>query len=165
MSRDGLAIEDYMSAHQHDANCNELWLYFQSVLEWVRVLFPKYRREMNGLDRGIFYNKYHGGSYDAKKFEARLVELMEDDDVTSNRGIYEYLFDGDERHLSIRKFTPKMKRAAYERQSGVCAACGKKFEIDQMHADHITPWSKGGRTVAENCKMLCADCNRRKSNI
>ncbi len=24
-----------------------------------------------------------------------------------------------------------------------------------MEADHITPWSKGGKTIAENCQMLC----------
>ncbi len=42
--------------------------------------------------------------------------------------------------------------------------CGKKFAIEEMQADHITPWAKGGKTVAENCQMLCADCNRRKSD-
>ena len=36
---------------------------------------------------------------------------------------------------------------------------------NQMQADHITPWSKGGKTIAENCQMLCADCNRRKGAI
>ena len=165
VARDGIAIEDYMSAHQHAPNCNELWLYFQRVMDWVQVLFPKYRREMKGLDWGIFYNEFGGGNYDAREFEARIVELMEDDDVTNNRGIYEYLLDGDERHLNIRKFSPKMKRAAWERQKGLCARCGEQFMIEEMHADHITPWSKGGKTIAENCKMLCADCNRRKSNI
>ena len=70
--------------------------------------------------------------------------------------------DGDERHLSIRKFSDKMARTAYERQKGVCPKCGRKFAIEEMEADHIKPWSKGGRTVAENCQMLCADCNRRK---
>ncbi|MBQ1836241.1 MAG: HNH endonuclease [Paludibacteraceae bacterium] len=39
----------------------------------------------------------------------------------------------------------------------------KHFEIEQMEADHITPWHDGGRTVAENCQMLCRECNRRKS--
>lgn len=36
---------------------------------------------------------------------------------------------------------------------------------EEMQADHITPWAKGGKTVAENCQMLCADCNRRKSDV
>lgn len=163
--RDGKEIEDYMAKHQHDTNCNELWLYFQSVINWVKAIFPKYRKEMKGLEWGIFYNKYSEGKYDPKQLEARIVDLMEDDDVTKNSGIYEYLLDGDERHLSIRAFTPKMARAAYEKQKGICAHCGKHFELKEMEADHITPWHSGGKTVAENCQMLCKDCNRRKSGV
>ena len=164
-ARNGKEIEDYMSEHQHDTNCNELWLYFQTVINWVKVTFPHYRKEMKGLDWGIFYNKFGSGNYDPKILEKRIVELMEDEDVSKHSGIYEYLLDGDERHLSIRAFTPKMARAAYERQKGICPKCKKHFEIEEMQADHITPWSKGGRTVADNCQMLCADCNRRKSDV
>lgn len=164
-ARDGIEIEDYMSAHQHDTNCNELWLYFQTVINWVKVVFPKYRKEMKGLDWGIFYNKYGSGTYDAKQLEACIVELMEDEDVTKHSGIYEYLLCGNEKCLNVRAFTPKMARTAYERQKGICPKCKKHFEINNMQADHITPWSKGGKTTAENCQMLCAGCNREKSNI
>ncbi len=165
-SRDGKEIEDYMAEHQHDTNCNELWLYFQTVINWVKAIFPVYRsKEMKGLEWGIFYNKYSAGKYDPKQLEARIVDLMDNEDVTKHSGIYEYLLDGDERHLSIRTFTSKMARAAYERQKGVCTTCKKHFEIEDMQADHITPWSKEGKTIAENCQMLCADCNRRKSNV
>ena len=160
-----IEISDYMAAHQHNTNCNELWLYFTSVINWVKTLFPNYRKEMKGRDWGIFYNKFKNNEYDAKQLETRIVELMEDDDVTSNSGIYEYLLSGEESLLSIRAFSPKMARAAYERQNGICPACNKKFDIEQMQADHITPWSKGGKTIAENCQMLCAACNRRKSNV
>lgn len=164
-ARDGKEIEDYMAEHQHDTNCNELWLYFQTVINWVKATFPIYRKEMKGLEWGLFYNKYGMNKYDPKQLEARIVDLMENEDVTKPSGIYEYLLDGDERHLNIRAFTPKMARAAYERQKGVCAKCKKHFEIEDMQADHITPWSKGGKTITENCQMLCADCNRRKSDI
>lgn len=163
-ARDGIEIEDYMSLHQHDPNCNELWLYFQSVINWVKTIFPKYRKEMKGLDWGIFYNKYGRKDYDSRTLESRIVDLMEDDDVTYHKGIYEYLLGGEEKHLNIRAFTPKMARAAYEKQNGICPICGKHYEIEEMQADHITPWSRGGKTLAENCQMLCADCNRRKSN-
>ncbi len=164
-ARDGEEIEDYMAMHQHDTNCNELWLYFQTVINWVKAIFPKYRKEMKGLEWGIFYNKYSTGKYDPKQLEARIVELMEDEDVTKHSGIYEYLLCGDEKYLSVRAFNPKMARTAYERQKGICPKCNEHFEISQMQADHITPWSKGGRTTADNCQMLCADCNRRKSNV
>lgn len=164
-SRDSKEIEDYMATHQHDTNCNEIWLYFQTVINWVKATFPNYRKEMKGLDWGVFYDKYGAGKHDPKQLEARIVELMEDEDVTKNSGIYEYLLDGDEKHLSIRAFTPKMARAAYEWQKGICPKCTKHYAIDDMQADHITPWSKGGKTVPENCQMLCEDCNRRKSDV
>ena len=157
-------IEEYMSKHQFDDNASELWQYFQTVIAWVQMLFPNYRKEMKGLEWGEFYNKYHENSYDAQKMEERIVELMQDEDVTAKKGIYEYLLCGDERHLSIRAFTDNMKREAYERQQGICPNCGQHFEINEMEADHITPWSQGGKTIAENCQMLCRDCNRRKSD-
>lgn len=164
--RDGIQIEDYMSKHQHDTNCNELWLYFQTVINWVQVTFPNYRGKlMKGLDWGIYYNHYGSGNYDQKTLEARIVELLDDEDVSNQKGIYEYLLDGKEKHLNIRAFSPKMARTAYERQQGICPKCGKHFEIEEMQADHITPWSKGGHTTPDNCQMLCADCNRRKSNM
>lgn len=163
-SRDGIEIEDYMAIHQHDTNCNEIWLYFQTVINWVKATFPNYRKEMKGLPWGFYYNQHGQKPYDPKTFEKQIVDLMEDEDVSNRKGVYEYLLDGQEKHLNIRAFTPKMARAAYERQKGICVKCGMHFEIEEMQADHITPWSKGGKTTAENCQMLCADCNRRKSN-
>lgn len=165
-ARDGIEIEDYMAKHQHDTNCNELWLYFQTVINWVKATFPKYRGKlMKGLEWGIYYNKYGANTYDPKKLEAEIVKLLDDEDISNQKGIYEYLLDGQEKHLHIRAFSPKMARTAYERQKGICPKCKKHFEIEQMQADHIKPWSKGGNTTAENCQMLCADCNRKKSNI
>jgi hypothetical protein len=165
-SRDGKEIEDYMAAHQHETNCNELWLYFQNVINWVKATFPVYRsKEMKGLEWGIFYNKYGAGKYDPKQLEARIVSLLDDEDITKTSGIYEYLLDSNERHLNIRAFTPKMARSAYERKKGICPKCKKHFNFESMQADHITPWSKGGKTTTENCQMLCQDCNRRKSDV
>lgn len=161
--RDGKVIEEYMSEHQHDSNANELWLYFKSVIDWVMILFPHYRKEMKGIEWGYLYNKYHLNSYDSKAFESRILDLIDDDDVGSIKGIYEYLFDGEEKHLSLRQFDDKTKRKVYEKQKGICAVCGKHFEIDEMEADHIDPWHDGGKTVIDNCQMLCKPCNRRKS--
>lgn len=163
--REKISIEVYMSDHQHNTNCNEIWLYFQNVINWVKVTFPNYRKKlMQGLDWGLFYNRYGQKEYDPKELESHISRLLDDDDVTNQKGIYEYLLDGDERHLSIRAFTSKMARTAYERQNGICKLCKKHFPIEEMQADHITPWSKGGRTIAENCQMLCARCNRNKSD-
>lgn len=162
-AREGKEIEDYMAEHQHDTNANELWLYFNSVINWVKVTFPNYRREMKGLEWGVYFNKFGAGRYDPKSLEQQIVALMEDEDVTKKSGVYEYLLDGEERHLNIRAFTDNMKREAYERQRGICVVCKKHFDIREMEADHITPWHEGGKTAAQNCQMLCRDDNRRKS--
>lgn len=163
--REHMEIEDYMAKCQHETNCNELWLYFLSVINWVKAVFPNCRREMKGLDWGFYYTKHSHLKCDPKQFEARIKELLEDEEVTKPSGIYEYLLDGNEKHLSIRAFPPKMIRAAYERQNGYCQKCQKPFPIEKRQADHITPWSKGGRSIPENCQMLCESCNRQKSDI
>jgi hypothetical protein len=156
-------IEDYMAKHQHDQSADELWSYFQDVIAWIRRIFPNYRREMSGVAWGELFNKFKDAKYDADKLEAEICELMQDEDVTKKSGIYPYVLTRDERHLNIRSFTDRQKREAYERQKGVCIKCGKHFGIEEMEADHIKPWYEGGKTISENCQMLCKNCNRTKS--
>lgn len=156
-------IEPYMAKHQNDGSAVQLWNHYSNVINWVKALFPKYRREMKGVDWGGLYDHYHNGDYNADVLENEVVKLMADSDVQKKKGIYSYVFDHDERNLGIRAFDDNTKREVYERQMGICPSCKKHFEIEQMEADHITPWCQGGRTVAENCQMLCRDCNRRKS--
>lgn len=158
-------VEGYMAAHQHDPNANAEWLYFQSVIAWVRATFPNYRSEMKSVQWGFLYNKHKDDKLDPVKLENEVARLMEDEDVSNKRGIYSYLLNGEERLLSIRAFSKNQKREAFERQKGVCVKCKKKFEIDEMEADHITPWSKGGKTDSANCQLLCLEDNRRKSNV
>lgn len=156
-------IESYMSKNQHEPNANELWLYFQSVINWIKVVFPKYRREMKGIEWGFLYNEFKDKKYNSKKLEDEVSKLMEDEDVTNKKGIYSYVLTRKEKHLNIRAFSPNQKREAYERQKGICPECKEHFDIEAMEGDHITPWHEGGKTSAENCKMLCKEDNRRKS--
>ena len=116
------------------------------------------------LSGGELYNKYHDNSYNAQKLEEQISRLIMDDDISNKSGIYEYLLSGEEKHLNIRVFSDNMKNEAYERQQGICPICKKHYELYEMEADHITPWSQGGKTNAENCQMLCREDNRRKSN-
>lgn len=157
-------IQVYMAKHQNDPTCIELWNYFQSVISWVEATFPNKRKIMKGVDWGPLYDRFHNNIYDPAELEKEIKRLILDDDVTNNKGIYPYLFTKDEKYLNIRAFTEAEKLAAYERQNGICAVCGNHFEFEQMEGDHITPWSEGGKTNAENCQMLCRDCNRRKSS-
>ena len=156
-------IEQYMAENQHKPNANELWLYFNNLISWVRVIFPRYRREMKGVNYGILYNNFKDQPFDSAKLEIEITALMQDEDVTKKSGIYEYVLTRNEKYLNIRAFTDKQKREAYERQKGICVKCNVEFEINEMEADHITPWHEGGRTNADNCQMLCKYDNRVKS--
>lgn len=156
-------INEYMSKNQHEPNANELWLYFQNVINWIQVVFPKYRKEMKWLPWGILYNEFKDKNFDSKALEEEITHLMQDDDVTKRPWIYQYVLTRNEKYLSIRAFKDKEKRQVYERQKGVCTKCNNHFEIEEMEADHITPWHEWGKTTIENCQMLCKHDNRTKS--
>ena len=158
-------VADYMNIQKANVTktAEELWNYFEKVFAWVEKIFPKYRKEMKGLAWGIFYNKY--GEKFNESFEEKVSELMKNLEIQKKAGIYEYLLSGEEKHLNLRTFDDYIKSTIYEQQGGKCAICGKSFEISEMHADHKKAWSKGGKTVAENCQMLCRDCNLKKSNL
>ncbi|MDL0101008.1 HNH endonuclease family protein [Campylobacter felis] len=176
-SRKDEKICEYMAKNAKDSkNADELWEYFAKVIDWVEMKFEKYRKEMKGLEWGLFYNTYKDKPLDAKELESKIIELMQDDEVGSRKGVYPYLLSGDEKHLSLRAFSDSVKRAVYEKQGGVCAnsdghikgvKCpheNERLELEQMEADHILAWSKGGKTEKENCQMLCVECNRAKSD-
>lgn len=162
--RDKVDIEEYMAIKQKEKDASDLWMYFQNVINWVKVIFPNYRKEMKGIDWGILYNEYKDKPYNNNTLEMQTKELLLDDDVTNKKGIYSYLITEEEKHLSIRAFSNKMKREAFERQNGHCVRCNNVFDIDDMEGDHIEPWSQGGKTISNNCQMLCISCNRAKSN-
>ena len=156
-------IEDYMSKNQNETSCNELWTYFQAVINWIKTNFREYRKEMKGIDWGTFYNQHKEDKLDPTQIEQETSRLMQDDDVTNKKGIYPYILTRKEKYLNIRAFTEKQKRQVYERQNGICPMCNNKFDIKEMEADHIKPWHEGGQTLLENCQMLCKEDNRAKS--
>lgn len=158
------SINSYMAENQFNPSANELWLHYQKVIEWVKVTFPNYRREMKGLPWGHLYQEHQAQNLDPKELEHQISALMEDEDVTAKKGIYWYVLSEDEKHLNIRQFSNNQKREAFERQDGKCPRCTKTFEITQMEGDHITPWVEGGKTSSDNCQMLCIECNRRKGS-
>jgi len=172
-------IDRYMQLHRFDANADELWNYFERVMRWTTATFTCYRKEMSKIDWGILYNKYKDTYFDAVDMEKRVAALMKDGEIERQEGIYYYVFDGKEKHLSLRQFTETEKRVMYERQGGVCLLCRDRFEIEKMQGDHIVPWSEGGKTRVEdvddpllpnntqngnNGQMLCTPCNIAKSN-
>lgn len=155
-------IDRYMAIHQFEPNANRLWAYYMQIITWVRTTFIRYRKEMKGLDWGAMFDEFGENIYDINALEKQIHDLMEDDEIMKKSGIYRYVLSGDLRDLSFRAFDKKQKREAYERQEGICVHCRRHFELEEMEADHITPWKEGGTTVVENCQMLCRNCNRTK---
>lgn len=155
----------YMAVHQHDPNANNLWTYYQNVINWAVTNFsPRhFKRIMKGLDWAALYDAYHTQTLDTAALAERISTLMRDGEVQRKQGIIPYVLDGDERHLDLRAFPDDIRLAVWEAQGHRCVLCGCEADVELMEADHIVPWCKGGRTVRENCQLLCRVCNRRKS--
>lgn len=154
----------YMAEHQHDPNANNLWTYFQNVLNWAITNFDmkKFKTIMKGLDWAKFYDENSRKTLDVEAMAKRISMLMTDGEIQRKAGIIPYVLTGDERCLDLRSFPEKIKLAVWEKQKHVCPMCHKEFDYEFMEGDHIKPWCEGGRTVEENCQMLCRSCNRQK---
>lgn len=154
----------YMAQHQHDPNANNLWTYFQNVLNWAITNFDmkKFKKIMKGLDWALYYDMYHDKTLDTVAMAMEISTLMRDSEIQKANGIIPYVLTGDERHLDLRAFPEDIKLAVWEQQGHICPLCGKEYDFEFMEGDHIKPWREGGRTVIENCQMLCRDCNRYK---
>lgn len=156
----------YMASHQHDPNANNLWTYFQNVLNWAITNFDmkRFKKIMKGLDWALYYDKYHTETLNTEELGKRISQLMRDSEIQKQAGIIPYVLTGDEHHLDLRAFPEDIKLSVWEKQNHICPICGKKFDLEFMEGDHITPWRDGGRTIVENCQMLCRECNRRKGS-
>ena len=175
-------IKQYMADHQNDENAEELWVHFRNIIERVQSVFPKYYSKMKGLNWGQLYDKYHTNDYDPTEVGKLTQKLFDDLFITNPRGIFEYVLGGekDKKLIAIRIFEDNVKRAVYAKQKTVaetkevsnCPLCAvgnnanknKIWTIDEMDADHVTAWSKGGGTDIKNCEMLCITHNRAKGN-
>ena len=173
---------DYMSSHRNDDNINELKTYFDSVVDWVSTVFMDVEKEMLGIEWGRLYEEYHEQAYDPKVVSEKVKELYGDPYVKSRKGIFEYILGGssDTKLLDVRIFDDATKKSTYKKQTSTaeskgesnCPHCSighdsnkaKIWKLDEMDADHVTAWSKGGSTDPKNCQMLCKTHNRAKGN-
>lgn len=158
-------IWGYMAMHQHDPNATLLWNYFREVINWVETTFYVSKRKsiLKNQDWGKWYELNKGKVIDKDSLDVRIAKLLKDGEIENKRGIIPYLFTSDEKHLGLRTFSDDIKEVVYAEQEGICPICGEHFELGEMEADHIVPWHKGGKTIKENCQMLCMLCNRTKS--
>ena len=175
-------IENYMSSHRLDDNINELKTHFNAVIDWVSSVFQDVKKEMCGVEWGRLYDEYHKNPYNPKKISEKLQELYADVFVKNHRGIFEYILGGckNPRLLDVRVFDESTKKRVYDRQTkeaktkGIsnCLLCAvgnemnktKIYKLDEMDADHVSAWSKGGATTEENCQMLCKTHDKAKGN-
>ena len=175
-------ITDYMSKHRFDKNINELKNYFSSVLDWASSVFTKVEDEMRGLEWGRLYATFHKNAYDPKKISKQINELYGDSYVKNRKDIFEYILGGskDTKLLNVRIFDEAIKKSVYLKQTkdaqmknkSNCPLCSlgrdsnksKIWNFNEMDADHVTAWSKGGKTMLNNCQMLCKTHNRAKGN-
>lgn len=175
-------VEAYMSAHRRDTNIDEIKTYFNTVIDWIDSKFDDVYSEMQGLNWGELYERFHSHPYDHTQISARVRELMNDDYVGNRRGIFEYVLGGcqDTKLLNVRLFDKQTMRKVYDLQTakakaeGVsnCPYCAighdqnahRIWKPEEMDADHVTAWSKGGSTDISNCQMLCKTHNRAKGN-
>lgn len=175
-------IGDYMSRHRFDENINELKKYFNSVVDWISSVFIDVKSEMRGLEWGQLYEKYHSKAYNPAKVSAEVKKLYADPYVKSKKGIFEYILGGstDTKLLDVRIFDDATKNSVYASQTkkaeakneSNCPLCSighdanknKIWKLNEMDADHVTAWIKGGATSEKNCQMLCETHNRAKGN-
>jgi len=176
------SIPDYMTSHRRDTNINELKTYFNSVVDWVSSVFSDVEKEMCGLEWGRLYETYHNKAYNPKNISAEVKKLYGDPYVKNRKGIFEYILGGskDTKLLDVRVFDDAAKYSVYSKQTkeaekkGIsnCPLCSighdsnktKIWKLNEMDADHVTAWSKGGATDINNCQMLCKTHNQAKGN-
>ena len=150
-------IDEYMREHCKDESAEPLWTYFESIINWVKKVFPTYRKEMKGVDWGNLYNKYK--DVDTTGFQEKADALYADEEVESKKGIYTYLFTGDAHALGIVGFPKSIVREQIKAQDGKCAICGTKLATNSFAAHRLTPWEEGGRCEPSNCKVVCPSCD------
>lgn len=182
-SAEGSSVDAYLAQHRRDTEITGLKTYFTSVIDWIDSVFTRPPdKEMRGLDWGRLYETYHSKSYNAAGIDADIDALRADPAVANKKGIYEYLLGGktEPKLLDVRLFDPSTRMAAYEQQTrkaetdGVsnCPLCAigtganntRIYKQNEMDADHVTAWSKGGQSTLANCEMLCVTHNRAKGN-
>lgn len=159
------AIKDYMVAHQHLDDAEDLTAYFEDMVDWIKRNF-KYKKLMEKVDWGHLYNLYHDVDLKKSETDAYIDELIANakkDGITNPKGIYEYVFDGELRHLSDRAFPAEIKRTRWDLQGHKCALCAEDLALEDAAGDHIYPWSQGGTTTIDNCQCLCVACNTKKA--
>ena len=175
-------IDGYMASHRYDTSIDELKNHFDTVIDWIDSIFDYTGSEVCGLEWGRLYQQYHTKAYSKSAITPRVEELLGDPQVTNRRGVFEFILGGETNTslLNIRVFDERTKKEVYTKQTqeaiaqdkSNCPLCAighdnnskRIYKLNEMDADHVTAWSRGGATDVSNCQMLCKTHNRAKGN-
>jgi hypothetical protein len=145
-------------------NIEEVWLKLGRQPYSSEMILPlsKYCRQT--------YNRRFGNW--RKALEAFIEYINSDSEIDQNISISaedncetmqkeEPLF----KHQTKRFPSERLKVQVLMRDGNMCKLCGAIVTGDNIHFDHIKPWSKGGETVLENLQVLCETHNLAKGNL
>ncbi len=100
-----------------------------------------------------------------KEARAYFVSVQAGTDALSNRmkraKILKGLLAGIFELRDVRRrFSPEQRRLIFNSsRKPVCLVCRKPLNWTNFHADHVLPYSRGGKTVLKNAQPLCARHN------
>ncbi len=183
-SAQGISVDAYLAQHRGDTDIAGLKTYFTSVIDWIGSVFTRPPdKEMRGLDWGRLYETYHSKSYNAAEHRRRrrapsaaTQRCGTTRASTSTCWVARRTRSCSRSGCSTRR--PRApptssRRRRPRRTASPTARCARSAttptrrastSADEMDADHVTAWSKGGDTALENCEMLCITHNRAKGN-
>jgi len=173
------AIQDENGMQYFDAMAKDKK---DKILETKLLIYECEGTESQIKEWGRLYEQYHKKAYDSKKISAEARKLYGDPYIKNRKGIFEFILGGavDTKLLEVRIFDETTKKAVYATQTDKakkkgksnCPHCAighdanksKVWSFNEMDADHVAAWSKGGATSIKNCEMLRKTHNQTKGN-
>ena len=148
---------------------------FKNIEEvWIKLgrqpVYGEFKRPLSKYSTGPYEKKF--GTW-RKALEA-FVEFINSDKLQNSEKEETETIKNDSviipekeiiKHTTKRNISSRLKVQVLMRDGNKCKLCGITVTGENIHFDHIKPWSKGGETVLENLQVLCAEHNIAKGNI
>lgn len=155
----GITDEEYFK------NLEEVWIKLGRQPKYVEIQKP--------------FSKYCAGAYEYRFGTWRkalahfikyingeaLTKPMEENISTNNNEAPSPPKVIIHKHKTKRTINNRLRVQVLIRDGNKCKICEKTVTGDDIHIDHMFPWSKGGETVLENLQVLCSICNIGKSDL
>jgi inorganic pyrophosphatase len=152
--------------HQRNVSQEELFKNIEEI--WVKLGRQPVHRD---LDSSI--SKYSTYQYIVqygtwrKALEA-FIEYINSDEIKNDEPLIEEVIQEKQiefKHKTKRFPSERLKVQVLMRDGNKCNLCGITVTGEDIHFDHIKPWSKGGETVLDNIQVLCAKHNLAKGDL